>query len=99
MIIELKIIINYYSDTVAKVSEILPQKQNYIRCLRNIIKNCNACLDLPLNIDEVYQSGMVRLIDENQEILYKFIKGNLLPNERDFIKKKKRKTIIFQKLQ
>ena len=30
---------------------------------------------------------MVRLVDENQEILYKFIKGNLLPNERDFIKK------------
>ena len=77
----------YHSDTVAKVAEILPQKQKYIRCLRNIIKNCNSLLELPLNNDEVYQSGMVRLVDENQEILYKFIKGNLLPNERDFIKK------------
>ena len=77
----------YFSDTVSKIAEILPHKPKYLKCLRNVIRNCNTLLELPLNLDEAYQSGMIRLSDENQEILYKFIKGNLLPNERDFIKK------------
>ena len=79
--------IEYSSDQVSKILEILPQKQRYIKCLRNVINNCNTLLELPLKIEETYQSGMVRLIDEDQEILYKIIKGNLVPNERDFIKK------------
>lgn len=85
-------------DALKKMDETLPKVVNNIRCFRNVLRNCNVLLQLPLELNEYYISSLVRLIDTNQEILFKCIKGNLMPNEKDFVKKIKYLTEELERL-
>ena len=78
---------NVRSSAIIQLKQILPQKIRYIRCLRNIISNCNSFLSLSLNLNESYFSALVRLIEPGQEIMLKYIKNAIPIKEKEFVKK------------
>jgi hypothetical protein len=51
---------------------------------------------LSLYFDEEYRSGLVRLIDNDQIILFDYLRGQLKPNEKDFLQRVKYFTEQFE---
>ena len=70
-----------------KFQENIPPKQHYIKCLKNVFRNIQLMLNISLFPDEEYNSGISRLIDNDQNILFQYIKGNFSPNEKEFLQK------------
>jgi len=70
-----------------KFEENLPPKQHYIKCYKNVHRNIQTILNLSLFSDEEYNSGISRLIDNDQYILFEYIKGNLSINEKEFLQR------------
>ena len=70
-----------------KFQENLPPKQHYIKCYKTVCKNIQTVLNLSIFSDEEYNSGISRLIDNDQHILFKYVIGNLSINEKDFVQK------------
>jgi hypothetical protein len=84
------------SESSNKIQESLPPNQHYIKCFRNVYKNCKIILNLSLCIDEEYNSGLVRLIDNDQIILFDYIRGIMNQNEKEFIQRVKYFTEQFE---
>ena len=70
-----------------KFQENIPPKQHYIKCYKNILRNIQTIINLSLFSDEEYNSGLSRLIDNEQNILFQYIKGHLSNNEKDFLQR------------
>ena len=79
-----------------KIQESLPPNQHYVKCFRNVYKNCQIILRLSLYFDEEYNSGLVRLIDNDQIILFDCLRGALKPNEKEFLQRVKYFTEQFE---
>ena len=84
------------TESSNKIQESLPTNQHYVKCFRNVYKNCHLILNLSLCSDEEYRSGLVRLIDNDQIILLDYLKGTLKPNEKDFLQRVKYFTEQFE---
>ena len=84
------------SESSNKIQESLPPNQHYVKCFRNVYKNCQIILRLSLYFDEEYRSGLVRLIDNDQIILFDYLRGQLKPNEKDFLQRVKYFTEQFE---
>ena len=84
------------SESSNKIQESLPTNQHYVKCFRNVYKNCHLILNLSLCSDEEYRSGLVRLIDNDQIILLDYLKGILKPNEKEFLQRVKYFTEQFE---
>ena len=78
---------NEQNEMNNKNQEFLPPKQHYLRSYKNICKYLQTILNISLFSDEEYNSGISRLIDNDQYILYKYINGNLSYNEKEFLQK------------
>ena len=84
------------SESSNKIQESLPPDQHYVKCFRSAYKNCKIILNLSLCIDEEYNSGLVRLIDNDQIILFDYIRGILNQKEKEFIQRVKYFTEQFE---
>ena len=67
--------------------ENLPPKQYYIKCYKHICRNAQTILNMSLFSDEEYNSGISRLIDNDQHIIYNYLIGNLTANEKEFLQR------------
>ena len=84
------------SESSNKIQESLPPNQHYVKCFRNVYKNCQLILRLSLYSDEEYSSGLVRLIDNDQIILFDYLRGVLKQNEKEFLQRVKYFTEQFE---
>ena len=65
--------------------ENLPPKQYYVKCFKHVCRNIQFILNISLFSDEEYNSGISRLVDSEQYILFEYIKGNFTQNEKEFL--------------
>ena len=84
------------SESSNKIQESLPTNQHYVRCFKNVYKNCQLILRMSLCSDEEYRSGLVRLIDNDQIILFDYLRGVLKQNEKEFLQRVKYFTEQFE---
>ena len=70
-----------------KFQENLPPKQHYVKCYKHVCRNIQTILNLSIFSDEEYNSGIARLIDNDQYILFEYIKENLSFNEKEFLQR------------
>ena len=84
------------SESSNKIQESLPPNQHYVKCFRNVYKNCQIILRMSLYSDEEYRSGLVRLIDNDQIILFDYLRGILKQNEKEFLQRVKYFTEQFE---
>ena len=84
------------AESSNKIQENLPPNQHYVKCFRNVYRNCKTILNLSLSVDEEYNSGLVRLIDNDQIILFDYLRGILTQKEKEFIQRVKYFTEQFE---
>ena len=75
------------NDIDIKFKDNLPPKQHYIKCYNNVCRNIQTILNLSLFSDEEYNSGLTRLIDNDQHILFKYIINDLSMNEKEYLQR------------
>ena len=86
--IEKKLIkINEENEMNNKFQENIPPKQHYIKSYKTVCRNLQTIINVSLFTDEEYNSSISRLIDNDQHILFKYIKGDLSVNEKEFLQR------------